>query len=233
MIRKLLWAFTFSAVALTSAQAADVVEPAAYDWSGFYVGAQAGYGWGDTDFHYLPEDSSVGMEFDGFVGGVTLGFNGQRGNLVIGAEADISYSDFSDDILLPSNTGANTPCLEEGCSLDIDWFGTARIRLGYAMDNILPFITGGIAFGDVESTFDIGACACEIDETAFGWTIGGGIEWAFSENWSAKAEYLYVNLGQPDPEGIADNVPQDVIDDVSTDDFDFSVVRLGVNYRFN
>lgn len=235
MIRKLFFVGVASACMISAAQAADVIEElAAYDWTGFYVGAQAGYGWGDTDFHYEPFDTSVEMEFDGFVGGVTAGYNAQRGSLVVGVEADVSYSDFSKDVERPLVFGAQ-PCVTpgEGCSLDIDWFGTARVRFGFAMDTVMPFVTGGIAFGDVEAHFDTGACDCEIDETAFGWTVGGGIEWAFAENWSAKAEYLYVNLGEPDTEALNTGPFPPPASNVSTSDFDFSVVRVGVNYRFD
>jgi outer membrane immunogenic protein len=204
--------------------AADFETPAAYDWTGPYIGLQGGYGWGSTDYRFETVTTHE-MKFDGFVGGLTGGYNWQAGQIVLGAEFDISYADLSEEIRLSQDPG-NELCFAEGCSLDIDWFGTARLRLGYAADTVMPFITGGLAFAGVEGTFDSGPCECSIDETAVGWTVGGGIEWAFAERWSTKAEYLYVDLGEPDKDG-----NPDIIDNVSTSSFDFSVIRLGVNYR--
>lgn len=228
-MKKVLFAVAALLMLATPGLAADVEAPAGYDWTGPYLGLQAGYAWGDTDYSYDPVDSSIELEFDGFVGGVTAGYNAQVEQFVLGVEADISYSDLDDDVL--TNSGIfeqDAPCFVEGCSLDINWFGTLRARLGYAFDTVMPFVTGGIAFGDVEGSFDEGACGCSINETAFGWTVGGGIEWAFDARWSAKAEYLYVNLGEPDRE---DDTGEGITGNVSTSDFDFSVVRLGVNYR--
>lgn len=211
----------------TPALAADAEAPAGYIWTGAYLGAQAGYGWGDADYHYDPVSSRIGLDFDGFVGGITAGYNRQYGEVVIGGEIDISYADFEDFVHPTGHGFANdAPCLRQGCSLEISWFGTARAKLGYAMDTIMPFVTGGFSFAAVEGRFDPGACLCKIDDAAFGWAIGGGLEWAFEERWSVKAEYLYVDLGEPDIDGTAD-----ISDDVSTSPFDFSVVRLGVNYR--
>lgn len=230
-MRRLLLAVGFGIALGGGAQAADVIEPVVYDWTGAYIGAQAGYAWGDTDYHYDldPGTTSIGMKYDGFVGGVTAGYNVQLDQIVLGFEADATYADLDDDVRTDSGDfSQDAPCFVEGCTLDINWFGTARIRLGYALDTFMPFVTGGLAVADVEGTFDHEACGCSIDDTKFGWTVGGGVEWAFSERWSAKAEYLYVDLGKPgtdDDYGNTDN------GEVSTSSFDFSVVRIGVNYR--
>lgn len=225
MLKRIMVAAAAVLSAAVYAQAADIVEaPPTFDWSGPYVGLQAGYGWGESTFAY-EEDfpiERVDLDFDGFVGGLTLGYNHQMESLVVGIEGDVSYSDLDDEVLRPPT---DAPCYIEGCSIGIDWFGTARLRLGYALDTVMPFITGGLAFGGVEGTFDEGACACDIDDTSFGWTIGGGLEWAVDESWSVKAEYLYVDLGHPDIEGASPS-------SVSTSRFDFSVLRAGVNWRF-
>lgn len=219
-----------------NAYAADVAPVMNYDWTGFYIGAQAGYGWGNTEYSY-PGDPSpppgspfngnpVGLDYDGMVGGGTLGYNWQHDSIVLGVEADLSLSGMSDD-----KTENSAPCFEQGCSADVNWFGTGRLRLGYAIDSIMPFVTGGVAAAGLEGEADNGACEdgpgddCGFDETEWGWTVGGGIEWGFADNWSAKAEYLYVNVGSPEFSASGS-------DQASADDFDFSVVRVGLNYRF-
>ncbi len=213
------------AVAASACASAADVTPLTYDWTGFYLGAQAGYGWGDNTFTYVggvgPPQENV--DVSGLVGGATLGANRQFGNIVLGLEGDISYSGISGETL-----SATRPCIAEGCTEDVDWFGTGRVRLGYAMDQILPFVSGGLAIGNISGSADIGACdprgtECKFDDVKLGWTLGAGLETALGENWTAKAEYLYVNLGRSDFTNPVD---------VKSGDVDFSLVRLGVNRRF-
>lgn len=217
-----------------AAHAADVTPLPAYDWTGAYIGVQAGYGWGETGYSYSgdgAENGTVDFSYDGFAGGGTAGFNWQHDQFVFGIEGDLSYSGISgDETAVPFAA----PCGDEGCSADVNWFGTGRIRAGYAFDNVMPFVTGGFAVAGLEGDADIGACDnftpdghCSYDDAEWGWTAGGGIEWGISDNWSAKAEYLYVWLDGPDFSG-GENP-----EFVSADDVDFSVVRVGVNYRFN
>jgi outer membrane immunogenic protein len=139
---------------------------------------------------------------------------------VFGVEVDGSFSDIQGHL-----NSIVVPCiLAPGCDADVDWLVTTRARLGYAFDNIMPFVTGGLAFGGVKGTFDSPACTCSVDDIPFGYTLGGGVEWAINDSWSAKAEYLYVNLGKPDIDG--DPVF------VRVNDYDFSIVRAGFNYNF-
>lgn len=203
----------------TPAVAADVMSPVPHDWSGAYIGVQAGYGWGDTT-PALGNNITRDLEYDGFIGGLEAGYQHQSGNLVLGAEIDGSFSDIQGHL-----NSIVVPCiLAPGCDADVDWLGTARARVGYAFDNIMPFVTGGLAFGGVKGTFNSPACTCSVDDTPFGYTLGGGVEWAINDSWSAKAEYLYVNLGKPDIDG--DPVF------VKVNDYDFSIVRVGFNYNF-
>jgi outer membrane immunogenic protein len=200
------------------------VERAGFNWSGAYVGATVGYGWGDNTYFY--EDEFAEFDVDGFVAGATAGYNWQHGQFVLGVEADISYSDISGGVLLPP-TGA--PCFVEGCTADVNWFGTGRVRLGYAFENFLPFVTGGVAVGGVEGSADVDACAamvavCGYDETRWGWAAGGGVEWGLTEKLSFKAEYLHVNLGSP---GFSTLSPFP-----NTSDIDFDTVRFGANFHF-
>ena len=142
--------------------------------------------------------------------GGTIGYNLQTGQLVVGAEADIDASWIK-------GTDA-TAC----CETKNDWFATARVRLGYAFDRWMPFLTGGAAFGDVKMTPVGGASETA---TRIGWTAGGGLEYAFMGAWSAKLEYLYADLGKASCStltcGLANNVT-----------FKTSIVRAGVNYHF-
>jgi outer membrane immunogenic protein len=219
-----------------SASAADIAPmPEAYDWTGPYIGIQGGYGWGDTEPTY---DDSVGfagsleVDYEGFIGGIEAGYNWQSNNLVLGIETDASFSDINGDAL--DLTGVSPPCIivGQGCSADVDWLATGRLRLGYAIDRLMPFITGGIAVGGVKGTFDSpgNACTCDVDDTTIGWTVGGGVEWAVSDSWSVKAEYLYVDLGKPSISG--DNTLGAPGPGVGTDNYDFSIARLGVNFNF-
>ncbi len=168
-----------------------------FTWTGFYVGVNAGYGWNAND------DITIGgVRFDldddgGFVGGAQAGYNYQIGSFVVGLEGDIQYADF----------GGEDIVLSDGSVVDFnnsDWFGTVRARAGVAFDRALIYATGGFAFAD----------------DATGWTVGGGLEYAFTDNLSAKIEGLYVNLDQDDNFLGVDN------------DAEFGVVRAGLNFRF-
>jgi outer membrane immunogenic protein len=214
------------------ASAADPID-SGYDWTGPYVGFQAGYGWGDTqptfDDGVTSENGDV--DYEGFVGGIEGGYNWQSGNLVLGLEADGSISDVEGSFLDLAAT--SRPCIIAGlgCSADVDWFATGRLRLGLAMERVLPFVTGGIAVGGVKGTYDSGvglACICDTDDVTVGWTVGGGLEWAVNDSWSVKAEYLYVDLGKPSVSG--DNTL--FTPGVGTDNYDFSIARMGVNFHF-
>jgi outer membrane immunogenic protein len=203
-----------------AAQAADLpqpsykapayVGPAYANWTGFYVGINGGYAWGTSDWSGTAGSFSTSPT--GWLGGGTIGYNFQTGMWVWGLEADFDYVDLNGDL--------GAVCL--GCSVKDTWLATGRGRLGYAgWNNWLPYITGGAAFGDVKASTPFG----DGSKTAWGWTVGGGLEWAFLANWSAKAEYLYVDLGSFTCGLACGAVDQSV-------DFKASIVRLGVNYRF-
>ena len=221
-MRKYLLA-TLSVAALSFASqssfAADVeMAPAAYDWSGPYLGVTAGYGWGDVTQYDGGGDSGNVDGLDGFIAGGTLGYNHQMGSFLIGLETDISYSDISSEF---SDQPGWDCIVDDGCQTDVDWFGTARLRLGLPMDSFLPYITGGLAIGGVESRIE-GNTDFTLDETELGWTVGGGVEAAVTESLTVKAEVLYVDFGRTDRVG-----PEDFA--VSTD---FIAARLGLNWQF-
>jgi outer membrane immunogenic protein len=206
-----------------AAQAADLprsykspayTAPAYASWTGFYVGLNAGYGFGKASVA-----NNVGSTGDfnvnGAVFGATAGYNFQTGTWVWGLEGDIDYSGMK---------GSSTAFCVPACTVSNSWLGTARARLGYAgWNNWLPYLTGGAAFGNVKfeqaGTVD--------SKTKIGWTAGVGVEYALLTNWSVKAEYLYADLGKATCAAPACNPGADV-----TTTFKANLVRLGVNYRF-
>lgn len=173
-----------------------------YTWTGPYIGISGGYGWGSSDF-----SGGGSLDPDGGLFGATLGYNWQMGALVTGIEGDISWSGLKD-----SGT-----CTLGPCSVENNWLGTVRGRLGYNAGRWMPYITGGLAVGDIDARISgVGSS----DKTKAGWTLGGGVEAQIAGPWSAKVEYLYVDLGNGD--SIGGQRP----------DFTTNIVRAGLNYHF-
>lgn len=202
------------------------------NWSGVYVGATIGYGWADTNVTQLDsysfsllDDTEFDFDSDGILGGAFIGYSWKSGNFVYGVEADISATDIE-------NTVANSmiPADDESFSNKIDWFGTVRGRLGYAADRWMPYITGGIAFADVTSSYDDNDPGQDnhavASDTVWGWTIGAGAEFAVTDNWTLRGEYLFVDL--------KDTRGSFYDDSEYRYDFDnqIHVVRLGAAYKF-
>jgi outer membrane immunogenic protein len=206
-----------------SAQAADIPRPiykgvrpvvAYYNWTGFYVGINAGYGFGESDWSAVPTASNKPK---GFLVGGTLGYNYQIGSIVWGIEGDFNYADVKDSVdCAPGVT----------CETKNDWLATFRGRVGYAFDRWLPYVTAGGAYGNVEATVSvpIAGLAASSSSDQFGWTVGAGLEYAFLGNWTAKVEYLYVDLGD------FDTGPAPFVNNVS---FKQNIVRAGLNYKFS
>jgi outer membrane immunogenic protein len=183
----------------------------AYNWSGFYLGINGGGGWGHSNWD--TSSDRIGLS-GGLVGG-TAGYNWQLGNAVLGIEGDIDWANLK-------GTNSSTLC-PAGCSTSDTWLSTVRGRAGYAFGGVLPYLTGGLALGDIRAATPGFAGA---SNTSAGWTAGGGIEFGLTGNWSAKAEYLYVDLGRFNCGVSCNGLPTD---NVSMHD---NVVRAGVNYRF-
>jgi outer membrane immunogenic protein len=182
--------------------------PPPYTWSGFYIGVNGGGGLGRSNW-----DTAGAFNVDGGLVGGTIGYNYQFGRAVLGVEGDLDWSG-----LRGSTTGAGCPA---GCTTNDSWLSTVRGRLGYAADRFMPYITGGGAFGNINASTPGGGGSA----TNAGWTIGAGLEFAIAGNWTAKAEYLYVDLGHFNC-GISCGA---VTDNVS---FNANIVRGGINYRF-
>jgi outer membrane immunogenic protein len=175
-----------------------------FTWTGFYVGANAGYGWVNGDNIIDPVFGFVGDDDEGgFVGGGQIGYNYQIGSFVVGLETDLQYADLGKRFTYDAG-------LDEYVEDDSDdWFGTVRARAGVAFGQALVYATGGFAYAD----------------DANGWTVGGGLEYAFTNNLSAKVEGLYVNLDR-------DNARLSPTGTGGNGESEFGVVRAGLNFRF-
>lgn len=225
------------------------VEPVApeivpsFTWTGFYAGLSAGYGRGnlDTDLKAVPtataNDLPTALGFglnggvarvkdtaNGFVGGGQIGYNYQLDpHWVIGAEADLQYAGLDS-----KKTFIGDQNIPVTVKTELDWFGTARLRAGYAFDNVLVYGTGGLAYGHVKSKVTTGGTNLSGSETKFGWALGAGAEYALTQNWTIRAEYLYVDLGKA--ETIKAN--SDIAQVTAKADVSVHTVRAGVNYKF-
>ncbi|MEJ8572195.1 outer membrane protein [Microbaculum marinum] len=193
------------------------ISPDIFDWSGLYVGAHAGYLFGNSDVGFGPLGglSTMGVETDGFAGGGQVGFNWQMDRLVLGGEADLSWAN-----LEGSHTSSGGVVQTRA-----DWLSTVRGRAGVAFDRVLVYGTGGVAFTSMETSF-AGPPGYNSDKQGLtGWTAGAGVEWAMTDNLSLKGEYLYVDFSD-EPYLLGAPTPTPV-------DLDGSYVRVGVNYKFN
>jgi outer membrane immunogenic protein len=174
---------------------------AVYNWTGAYIGINGGGGWGS---------SNVGGDLSGGVFGGQLGYNWQNGQAVFGIETDIQWSGID---------GTSTVA-GSAVTVGSDWFGTVRGRLGYAFDRSLLYVTGGLAYGNVNGTSPFSS----FSTTNTGWALGGGLEFALQGPWTMKVEYLHVDLGDNNL-----TVPAATVRNV---DFSADIVRAGLNYRF-
>jgi len=232
-MKKLLGGIAISALLAAPALAADLRVPVkaapapvvvAYNWSGCYIGVAGGWAWGRSTHDLTGGATDTGpFNVNGGIVGGTLGCNLQTGQFVFGIEGDGSW-------VGKDGEAANPVTPNFVSRTEENWLATIRGRVGLAFDRSLIYATGGIAFAGVEATATNTATGVSISEkqTRTGWTVGGGWEYAFSGNWSAKAEYLYVKfsddayLANP-PAGFTarDNV-----------DLHNHIFRVGLNYRF-
>jgi outer membrane immunogenic protein len=232
----------------------------AFTWTGFYVGAHAGYLWSDTDTtlvavdgQVLPIDVELGtlprrvsLDKDGAMGGIQAGYNMQFGIFVAGLEADVSWTNATGEATysapdrflfesIPALRGAITNSVFQS---ELEWLATFRARAGVTIDRALIFVTGGAAVGEMNNRFSINIPAVpyfspvwDKSDTEWGWTIGAGIEYAVTNNVSLKAEYLYYDLRDHRIHGT--DGPPFVGESI---DYKFkndgNVARGGVNVRF-
>lgn len=205
-----------------------------FTWTGFYIGANGGYG-GDRfnyDFAVVGVPGSASITSGGGFGGGQIGYNYQMGNWVFGIEGDIQASDIRGEV------SAAILGIAASAGSKIDWFATARGRLGYAWDRVLVYATGGYAHADVDTGAAItipgviipggGApglvLAGNINTSHNGWVVGGGIEYAFTNNLTFKTEYQYLDF-ESKTLAVAGTSFIDVSPTVHT-------VRGGLNWKF-
>jgi outer membrane immunogenic protein len=220
--------------------------PESCTWTGFYFGGQIGYGWLNPDANLTPLPqpdfsaavrTDVDLDANGITGGGQIGYNYQLGHFVIGAETDFSGSDMGDSTTHTGTIGRETQFYH--ADENIDWYGTARLRLGFAPScRFLLYGTGGLAYGDANCSGNLSFGSSSehypisFDEMKIGWAAGGGGEFSLNRHWSVRAEYLYIDLG--DKFGSASGLPEnhrpfrvDYHWETAAHTFNF-----GLNYRF-
>jgi outer membrane immunogenic protein len=229
---RLLSIVALSIVGVGSALAADLPQPApavapavyvptvapVYNWGGIYFGGQGGWAFGDSDWTIpgggvIPNASTGNFNINGYVFGATLGFNLQSDAFVFGVETDFDAMGMK---------GSSSRCAPTACQTEDTWLATVRGRVGYAADRVLFYATAGGAFGNILANTN--NTTSYATETKAGWTAGAGIEAALSENWTARVEYLFVDLSNASftlPAG-----------GPATVKFDANLIRVGVDFKF-
>jgi len=222
-----------------------------FSWTGFYVGGNIGGLWSNSNIIYtanpgfftsaalISSDGSPRLRSTSFTGGFQAGANWQTGALVIGLETDINAASVRNSAVV---TRGAVPGLPSGYtvseSVNSNWLFTLRPRAGVAFDRVLLYATGGLAVANNNFTQSsvFPDCPCGITGSASGtktgWTLGGGLEWAFAPAWSMKVEYLYVDLGT---QSFADNLGAFGFPTASfthQERLTENIGRVGVNYRF-
>ena len=259
MIQRLLVSSAVAALS-TAAMAADLPStkappPAPYvsapifTWTGFYIGGDVGGAWTNDGARYRTNPTFVpanpantlfatsSMNASGVVGGLFAGYNYQfAGPLVIGVEADIEATSLSKtnaniNILPPSGQPAGLFAFTNKESLP--WQGSVRGRLGYAAGNALFYVTGGLAVAQINTVYlnpNFAGSRDSFTRTQTGWTVGGGIEYAFNANWTGRVEYRYSQFGT------FKDTAQTTLAPAGAGYYSHSVsesaVRVGIAYKF-
>ena len=229
-----------------------------YSWTGCYIGGNVGGGWGDQTANLAPSSDAASQAFwnpafnagaapsafkyttDGVIGGAQVGCNYQTGSFVWGVEADFDGANITGSESISTSGIAPFVPGSFSSSQKLDYLGTVRGRLGFTpADRWLVYATGGLAYGETKYNLNFAFPGSDdfhsisASNTSTGWTAGAGVEWAFWANWSVKAEYLYVDLGDSTftstPSGRAANLATTL-----TEKFEnkYNIVRAGLNYKF-
>jgi outer membrane immunogenic protein len=227
-----------------------------YSWTGFYVGGNVGYSWFDRNSTLSTPDqgsatsffgpalaagalpSVYGVNPRGWLGGGQAGYNWQAGMWVFGVEADIQGADIKGTAALATTGIPGFVPIGAAAGEKLDWFGTARGRVGIAANTALFYVTGGLAYGHVQHAFftaapAVGQSAGGSDsQVDVGYTVGAGVEWAFNNNWSVKGEYLYMDLGNRTTTALGiTGTPATAILNLRSHD-QYNIVRVGLNYKW-
>ncbi|MBN9217831.1 MAG: porin family protein [Mesorhizobium sp.] len=187
-----------------------------FDWTGYYAGLQAGYGWGRSDISGTDGGPfSVSPDIDGgFVGGHVAGL-WQFDQAVIGGEADLNYASVRGTADIgPGNTFGT----------DIKWFGSVNAKAGYAMDRLLVYGIGGVAFGGIETSQTVGSAFSDT-RTNVGWTVGAGVDYALTDKFVVGAQYRYYDFGSEHYDGSNGFTDRD-------QDVKLNTVGINLSYKF-
>jgi outer membrane immunogenic protein len=265
-MKRLLAALVMAAFPFAGASAADLALPLkspaapAFNWSGFCIGGNAGGVWGNervsqtfgapppflaVDTAAISSSASPSFKSGNATGGVQAGYNYQLGNWVFGAEVDFEYLGLrganSSSTAFPSTlpggaAGPPTAFFNTATSVTADWLFTARPRVGWAVQDWLLYVTGGLAVGRENFSQSTAILAPFVESTGFattraGWTVGAGVEYAIARNWSIRGEYLHVDLGTVNTTGTLTpafaGITQTGTVRVTTE-----IARGGLNYHF-
>jgi outer membrane immunogenic protein len=234
---------------------APVYLPPAFTWTGFYAGLNAGYAFsGSNDVattgtpgflalvpgRIAPNSLKAGG--DGFIGGGQIGYNIQYGQFVYGLETDIQFADTKKKTTFIGNPVLGTQ-LATSAESEMRYFGTLRARLGFTpMDRLLVYATGGLAYGSVKTNLAVNgvqapglAWSGSKSDTRVGWTLGAGAEYALTNNWSIKGEYLYYDLGKKTVTTVPNAAAAAAVPGVAyvgKSETTGHIARAGVNYKF-
>ena len=251
MLRKLLLGAALSAAAFTPALAQTVPS---WSWAGPYAGLNIGYGFGNETYNYQgsydaagtqPAYGSFNHDVRGVTGGAQIGYNFQApGGFVLGVETDLDKTNTGFNEAYFGNDGAGANYTGR-IQAQLDYLGTVRARIGLPMmgGRVLPYLTGGLAYGRVEgsSSFNCPSCAAgeggsfNAASEQVGWTAGGGVEYPISRQLSVKVEYLYARFGHQGlntPDGGFGGPGASVYNASANQQLDDNVVRVGLNYHF-
>jgi outer membrane immunogenic protein len=249
-MRRILIVAVASMIAASCAWAADLPVPAGppayypvatvYDWSGAYIGINGGYAfgqsqWGSDPFNPSGLSSTGNFNVNGGLVGATAGVNGQFGAWVVSVEGDFDWQGLSGTSSIAFctsifTTNTATAGTGLGCRTASNWIGTLRARAGYAWDRVLVYGTAGGAGANVQTSLT----GLPVQTNAvFGWTVGGGLEWAFAENWTFKAEYLFVGLNNSVcNHGYSCGYDNPALNSSMAVQLNENIVRVGVNWKF-
>ncbi len=222
-----LVAMSANAADMYSVPAAGGYKDAGPLWSGFYIGVNGGYGWGNSvnviDGNSIASVSSQAKPGGGF-GGAQIGYVWQRGRLVMGAEADFEGAGIKGSSASSIATGISANGSDE-----LDWLGTVRLRGGITIfDRGLLYATGGLAFGYTKDAIGNGSGSTNNNEVAVGYTVGGGVEYSINLKWSVKGEYQFIDLGSNTYSTNAGT--QGYVGEIQAN-HQYNTVRFGLNYH--
>jgi outer membrane immunogenic protein len=227
-------------------------------WTGCYIGVNGGWGFGKSNDDLDPSPDFASQHFwnpafnagaapsffdyktSGGLAGIQGGCNNQIGWLVLGAEGDLDWANIRGSEAFTTFVPNFVPGVFSS-GQELHWLSTIRGRVGIAPSNQwLLYVTGGVAIGQVGYNLAFAFPANDefhtilATNTEIGWTVGAGVEWAFTNSWSVKAEYLYVDLGNANlfsiPTGSAANLATNLTETFQNH---YNIVRVGINYKFN